>query len=427
MKKKNLSKKKNISPKNKKAKFDCTYNNGICNNRQSVFYGAQCKGNIKCKSYRFFWTNDVKVNFIIENYKVRVDVSISDIKISDFDKVSSNHILHFRGITNFGIIVVAQFIFYNYESYIRFILNENEFNLNVKRYKNSISISIENPSEIQRIMDLAYKNIPDRITINKHIKNDDVNIQIRVIIPKKIFFDKISRLSKNIVTDMSASAKNNSSNKPVEIYSDNMLQQQSILKGFNKDSRNVMKKVEVGVEAIVLSDNRKCIYSNHELTDIVAILRIAIPSGKVIDYSIPAAYCKECDAYFVLKQDFNKAKLRGIILCPVIDKDVYNTRKKYNIKSTGGESKIHELGYNVRKGNNYTTEQRHIVLANILENTNISMHEIQSNISRCIKQHQKQMNYAEAVRCWINDYDFLTTYKSGDIPQVIIKQIKIGR
>ena len=65
-------------------------------------------------------------------------------------------------------------------------------------------------------------------------------------------------------------------------------------------------------------------------------------------------------------------------------------------------------------------------MANIMENTDISKYEIKTNINRCIKQHQNQSNYAEAVECWKKDYDFVSNYELGDMPQVKVDKIIIA-
>lgn len=84
------------------------------------------------------------------------------------------------------------------------------------------------------------------------------------------------------------------------------------------------------------------------------------------------------------KGDFKEIKKQGGILCPVIDRTQKYLNKNATKISTGNESEIHQLGYNVIKNNGYTTEQRQYILANIVENTNISKYTIASNIRRCI-------------------------------------------
>lgn len=192
----------------------------------------------------------------------------------------------------------------------------------------------------------------------------------------------------------------------------------------NKKSHNIS---EVGITAIVLSDNRKCTNNNHKIIDLNATVRIAQSDGKIINHIIPAAYCEICDTYFVLKSDYKIAKTYGTILCPVIDMTGNTNNKKNVVSIATSESRIHQLGYNVKKGNGYTKEQRQLILANILENTDISRYEIESCISRPMNQHKNQLNYSEAVLAWKEDLEFIKSYKLGDIPEVVIEKIIIGK
>lgn len=192
----------------------------------------------------------------------------------------------------------------------------------------------------------------------------------------------------------------------------------------NKMAQNIN---EVGITAIVLSDNRKCTYSDHTIIDLNAILRIAQPDNKVMNHTVPAAYCEICNTYFVLKKDYKNAKAHGVILCPVIDMTGQSSKRKSTSTLSTSESRIHQLGYNVQRGNGYTKEQRQLILANILENTNISKHEIESCILRPMMQHKNQANYSDAVLAWKEDLEFIKSYKLGDIPEVIIDKIIIGK
>lgn len=67
------------------------------------------------------------------------------------------------------------------------------------------------------------------------------------------------------------------------------------------------------------------------------------------------------------------------------------------------------------------------ILANIVENTDISKYAIASNIRRCIAQHKNQKNYSQSVKCWTDDLEFIQKYKYGDLPEVLIGKIIVGK
>lgn len=166
------------------------------------------------------------------------------------------------------------------------------------------------------------------------------------------------------------------------------------LKEINEITRNKSKNRNiniVGITTIILNDNRKCTNNKHDITDLDANIRIAQPNGEILIYKIPAAYCKECDTYFVLKRDFKNAKSKGKILCPIIDLTQEGEKRNKGKNLSSSESRIHQLGYNVQRGSKYTKEQRQLILANIIENTNISKHEIESCIIRPMSQHKNNL------------------------------------
>lgn len=182
------------------------------------------------------------------------------------------------------------------------------------------------------------------------------------------------------------------------------------------------KSNNTGVTALVISDNRKCTYNAHELQDVLLIVRIASKNGDITDNHILASYCETCDEYFILKLDYYKLKSQGAILCPIEDRTVKQkgTQKYAN---AGSESRIHQLGYNVKKGSKFTPKQRQIILANIVENTGITKAEIKSNIIRCINQHQKHKGYENAIACWKDDLEFINNYHNGDIPKIKVDKL----
>ena len=185
----------------------------------------------------------------------------------------------------------------------------------------------------------------------------------------------------------------------------------------------------LGVNTIVLTYNKKCTIESHPIIDIESIIRIASPNGDIIEHHMPAAYCKICKLFFVLKSDFKIAKQKGVILCPVIDATKIHPEINLHNYKIGNESKIHAYGYNVQQGFGYTDKQRQIILANIIDNCSISKHEIASHINSCIQRHKSQKNYSVAVAKWEKDLMFVNNYKQGTIklPKVLIDKVTIGR
>lgn len=201
------------------------------------------------------------------------------------------------------------------------------------------------------------------------------------------------------------------------------IKNQKSINNKTSDFQNELIRSNFVVRAIVLSNNRKCIFNNHKMQDIIAKINVATHSGKIKIISLPSVYCDICSTYYVLKEDYKKAKHQGFLLCSVDDRTTNFSKHYKNGTNLASESQIHKMGYNVRKNNGYTDIQRKIILANIIENTNSTKHEILSIIDAGIARHGGQETYQNAVQCWIDDREFVSNYKTGDIPEVLIENI----
>lgn len=180
------------------------------------------------------------------------------------------------------------------------------------------------------------------------------------------------------------------------------------------------------VTVIVLTDNRKCIHEKHPVKDLYVKIKVVDKRGNLKDVSILAAYCERCDKYFVLKRDFKRIKQEGVLLCQIEDKTAkYLAKSRNYVVSYNSESRVHMLGYNVSQAKGYTDKQRKVILANIIENTNISKHEILSIIDVNIARHKTQENYSIAVKKWECDRKFVSEYRMGDIQEVVIDKAVI--
>ena len=159
----------------------------------------------------------------------------------------------------------------------------------------------------------------------------------------------------------------------------------------------------VRVSAVILSHNRKCTYENHKQIDIKAVFKVLIKNTDDI------------------------VKQKGTLLCQVIDKTP-EYLSKHRGSSNTTESRVHSLGYNViRQKYNYSFKQRKIILSNIMENYNVSKHEILSMLDTNIARKRNVPSYANAVKKWMEDREFVSSYKTGDISEVIIDEVVIGR
>lgn len=382
-------------------------------NDKCIVRNSNCIGRIKCSNFKSLSSNRCSLTIDTTNQKVNLRLLIDNINNKTFIKHNAHYIFPVKCMMSTGTYIKLELELYSTVSYIKFLLDD--FDDTISKKNDILSITIENPPEIIKRLKIPYKQLPDRLSINYMINNPEGNLYIHIRIPKTILFKKLNdvAIKPHIVSQQNV--KNPTDTKRTSDDS--------------KESNTPVYKIpisKVGITAIVLNDNRKCTNEHHLIQDVQAELRIATPSNVLALHQIPAAYCESCDLYFVLKRDFKEAQALGKILCPVIDRTQKHLDKIAKRKA-GGESRIHQLGYNVRKGNECTDKQRQMILANIVENTDISKYEITSLISKCIAQHKTQDNYVNSVKCWQHDLEFISNYNLGDMPEVIIEKLIIGK
>ena len=402
--------------KNKKSKiipvnnYDCIYHiNGKC------FYKYQksrrlkeCIGKLHCDNYTYSSPEQFGIKIFTQNNKINILIIICQIQMDSFLNDENKILYFFRNTRLRGKSVYLHLSFDNSISYDLFCKNEIK-NMKIKNHK--LLILLDNPLELQKIMMVPFRKIKKYIAIPFYFYEMGMESKGQIIISKEKLFHSIKS---NTKTD------ENRKQYDIENKSNNEDKNTTIKKKVEKRHIVTVTKKEVGVSVIVLSENKKCLYNEHDLFDVSAKIRIVISSGKIIDYFIPAAYCSQCDKFYCIKSDFNIAKKRGVILCPIENEIHIASGNTWRKTASSNESKIHQMGYNVQKNFDYTVEQRRVILANIIENTNITKHEIQSLLNRFIHQHQKQKNYALCVSKWREDLEFISSYKKGDIPEVIV-------
>ena len=153
-----------------------------------------------------------------------------------------------------------------------------------------------------------------------------------------------------------------------------------------------------------------CCLNNHEIENEVVAVKTCSDSQVV---RLPVHRCKTCGRLFLGQQtlevyeqkygqlDFDfRYDNNWLDGCTITDSYDY----EHN-----GESKLHQLGYNVIE-NYYTEEKRHEILVNLLENGKITYFEICRDIEHAIRIFTNVATHQEAVRKWKEDLLFIGDY-----------------
>ena len=168
-----------------------------------------------------------------------------------------------------------------------------------------------------------------------------------------------------------------------------------------------------------------CVNEKHKLIDIRCRVKILNRNGKVEDHIVPGAYCETCEKYFLLENEFQRLKLKGILVCKVVEQDYWLTvgnQKGY--MNLNKESLLHILGYNVNAQMDLSKMQRWGLLEVIVDEGIMTVTEIQSHLQWLIKRSGSNRNFEDARFKWEMDYKHISDYKSSKRPVVDVKEIK---
>lgn len=136
-----------------------------------------------------------------------------------------------------------------------------------------------------------------------------------------------------------------------------------------------------------------------------------------------AGYCKECNLYFMLDSTYQNLKKIGIIMCRISDEKSYAKTDFLNGKILAHESLLMQYGYNVSAIDGLSSNQRHIILATIIENNILSKSEIISYIDFFIAQKRNIEKMQTAVSKWEEDRQFVENYVIEDIDRIGVRNI----
>lgn len=306
-----------------------------------------------------------------------------------------------------------------YNSYILF---DKKWNKISKVISNNKSIKMKSKSRAKH----QHKTISE--IPHEKVEKPKTIIDINVVKNCLYFKNKICTYFNDLCNPYSIRCRNpDILLKKDKNTSQNTKVQSAQTKKNNKTETQLSEKPQY-VKAVVLSHNRKCVYEEHILINVKAIIRVLSQNNKVIDVVVPAVHCKECNQYIILKSDFKTVKQKGTLLCRVIDETPEYIARHKKTSYFGTESKVHRLGYNViKQGYDYTFAKRKIILANIMENYGITQHEILSMLDTNIARKINMPNYADAVEKWKQDREFVANYEFGSVPEVLIVELAIGK
>lgn len=227
--------------------------------------------------------------------------------------------------------------------------------------------------------------------------------------------------TKDIMTFMFAIENEKNKNKPYKSYTKFC---QNLL--FGAEIKYEVKRdqiADIGFHDLVIKCNVfHCIHKQHTITDITGIIHIKSDLGKE-ELKIPAGYCADCNTFFILYSTYQQLTSKGIVLCRIMDEKAYFNRNFLYGNKLARESLLMQYGYNVSQVNDISDDQRHMILASILDNKVFSKNEIISYLNFFISQKQSQENMQLAIAKWKKDRLFVENYNLGKYTEMEIKTV----
>lgn len=149
----------------------------------------------------------------------------------------------------------------------------------------------------------------------------------------------------------------------------------------------------------------RCIYDEHPI-ETVTVRTIDMRSKKSIDLN--AYYCKRCKRYFINAEALNKYFYSKNIF-PLLRLDL-STLDPTALKEY---SELYVLGYTVKEGA-LTHDQRHAILADIIENGLIPKEQIIKKLQFLVRFNGNKPENQSAKEKWQSDILFVSQYTSDN-------------
>ena len=171
----------------------------------------------------------------------------------------------------------------------------------------------------------------------------------------------------------------------------------------------------------VLKGKSVCARKNHDITNVTGSL-VSIRRKTV---TLNVSYCKNCQRFFIYADDFVKyTDLNGPLMGHLSFSDI--NRNKIGIMNFAEESPLHMCGYNVNQQKKYTDDERHTILANIMNYDIMKKQEIIDYLHFYINNLGRKRNMRVAVSKWRKDLDFVNKYKITKQKKVKIHRVTTG-
>lgn len=168
----------------------------------------------------------------------------------------------------------------------------------------------------------------------------------------------------------------------------------------------------VSDDLLIRSNNLYC-NLEHNLERVAGEILVCDGEGNILKCLVPITYCKDCELYYILEEDYRVLKRKGLILCQIMS---YPDYKKYgaydnNFAKWKDQSPLRIWGYTVSKKHNYTDRQRQIILEDMLDCRNMTKEQVLSYLDFFIRINENKAD--DTLAKWKSDREYIANYELG--------------
>ncbi len=189
----------------------------------------------------------------------------------------------------------------------------------------------------------------------------------------------------------------------------------------NKDAKRLLKDLvwDDKKSLFVYRGNNYCLREHHDIISATAVLK----GRKNPHIELDVDYCMKCHKFFInmIEYDLCRERYRYLLGRILFDK-TSNTRD--NGKGLSPESPLMLHGYNVNAQNDLTKEERHLIIAEILDQGTMTKAAIKDYLDRFIAFNGSKEGNEIARQKWKCDLKFIKEHRKKEQPKVIIEDIR---
>lgn len=211
------------------------------------------------------------------------------------------------------------------------------------------------------------------------------------------------------------------------LSSTSLAEAENLVKAFNPISNDInpLDRLEIhrfdAADVVIRSNGFYC-SNHHELEDMAGEFTVCLDDGRIFTYKAPIAFCKTCNLYYILESTYEEIKKKGTILCQIMTYENYINKDSYPkySKKWHETSPLSNMGYNVNQNDDLYPAQRHVILAQIIDNKICSVDRVLSYLDSFIKSHP---GCDEAICRWKSDMKFVREYKLNSLSVVPVRRL----